>query len=93
MMTKIVHFRSGPAGWFFEIVFYLFNLMMALAIIVLTVRSGDILAAAETELAKGLAGFGAATKLFVLLLIWVAGDVILGSLAVISRGRKAAIEE
>ena len=31
-MTRIVHFHRGPAGWIFEIVFYLFNLMMAVAI-------------------------------------------------------------
>jgi len=92
-MTRIVHFRRGPVGWFFEIVFYLFNLIMVVGIIVLIARSGDIVAAAETELARGLAGFGAATKLLVLLVLWVAGDVILGLLTVISRGRKASIEE
>ena len=92
-MTRIVHFHRGLAGWIFEIVFYLFNLMMAVGISVLIARSGDIVAAAETEFARGLAGFGAATKVFVLLVLWVAGDLILGSLTVISRGRKASIEE
>jgi hypothetical protein len=92
-MMRIVHFRRGPVGWFFEIVFYLFNLIMAIELIVLIARSGDILAAAETELARGVAGFGAAARLGLLLLTWVAGDLILGSLTIISRGRKALIEE
>ena len=76
-----------------QIVFYLFNLMMLFEIIVLIARYGDILAAAETELARGVAGFGAATRLGLLLFIWAAGDLILGSLTIISRGRKALIEE
>jgi hypothetical protein len=92
-MTRIVHFHRGVVGWVFELAFYLFNLIMAIAIISLIWRSGDILAAAETELAKGLAGFGAATKLFILLFVWMAGDLILGSLTVITRRRKALIEE
>ena len=65
-MTRIVHLRRGPVGWFFEIVFYLFNLAMAVAMIYALGRAGDILAAAETELAKGIAGFGAATRVFIL---------------------------
>jgi len=92
-MTKIVHFHRGIVGWFFEILFYLFNLVVAITIIAIVGRSGDILAAAESELAKGLAGFGAATKVFVLLIIWTAGDVILGSLTLITRGRKVSIEQ
>jgi hypothetical protein len=92
-MTRIVHFHRGIVGSSFEIVFYLFNLVMLIAIITVIAQSGDILAAAETALARGLVGFGAATKVLVLLLAWVAGDVILGSLTLITRARKGAIEE
>ena len=92
-MTRIVHFHRGVAGWFFEILFYIFNLIMAIAIISVIGSSGDILAAAETAFAKGLAGFGAATRIFVLLFAWIVGDLILGSLTLISRSRKASIEE
>jgi len=92
-MARIVHFHRGVVGWFFEILFYLFNLAMLIAIISLVVQSDDILAAAETALARGLVGFGAATKVLVLLLAWVAGDVILGFLTLITRARKGAIEE
>lgn len=92
-MTRIVHFRRGPAGLVFEILFYLFNLIMVLAVISVIARTGDIIAAAESEFARGLAGFGAAAKTFTLLIVWMAGDVILGSLTVIARGRKATIEE
>jgi hypothetical protein len=92
-MARIVHFHRGVVGWFFEILFYLFNLAMLIAIISVVVQSDDILAAAETALARGLVGFGAATKVLVLLLAWVAGDVILGFLTLITRARKGAIEE
>ena len=92
-MARIVHFHRGVVGWFFEILFYLFNLAMLIAIISVVVQSGDILAAAETALARGLVGFGAATKVLVLLLAWLAGDVILGFFTLITRGRKAALEE
>jgi len=92
-MTKIVHFRRGPAGWVFEILFYLFNLIMAVALISGLSRSADILAGAETELARGAAGFGAATRVFMLLFVWMAGDVILGSLTLIARRRSGPIEE
>jgi hypothetical protein len=66
---------------------------MAIAIISLIGSSGDILAAAETALSRGLAELGAATKLFVLLFAWMVGDLILGSLTLISRSRIASIEE
>jgi hypothetical protein len=92
-MTKVVHFRRGAAGWLFEVLFYLFNLVMAIAIVSLLARSGDIVAAAESELARGLAGFGAATKLVILLFVWMAGDLILGLLTVISRSRRGSIED
>ena len=45
-------------------------------------RGNDLCPAAETELAKGIAGFGAATRVFILLFVWMAGDVILGSLPI-----------
>jgi hypothetical protein len=92
-MARIVHFHRGVMGWSFEILFYLFNLVMAIAIISVIGSSGDILAAAETALSRGLAEFGAATKLFVLLFAWMVGDLILGSLTLISRSRIASIEE
>jgi hypothetical protein len=91
-MAKIVHFHRGVVGWFFEILFYVFNVGMAIAIIAVIGSSGDILAAAETALTRGLAGFGAATKLFVILFGWTVGDVILGFLTLITRSRKASIE-
>ena len=92
-MTRIVHLRRGAVGWFFEIVFYLFNLAMAVVTVSAVGQSGDILAAAQTELAKGIAGFGAATRVFMLLFVWMAGDLILGSLTLITRARKATIQE
>jgi hypothetical protein len=92
-MPRIVHFRRGAAGWLFEIVFYLFNLAMLVAVLLTIARSGNILAEAEGAIARGLAGFGAATRLFILVLAWTAGDVILGALTIIARSRTAVIEE
>jgi hypothetical protein len=92
-MTKIVHLHRGPVAWFFEVVFYIFNLIMAAVMISAVVRSGDILAAAETELAKGIAGFGAAMRVFILLFVWMAGDLILASLTLITRTPKVTIQE
>ena len=92
-MARIVRFRRGPAGWVFEILFYLFNLVMLVAVLAVLARSGNILAETEGALARGLAGFGAATRLLVLLLAWTTGDIILGSLTIITRSRTAVIEE
>jgi hypothetical protein len=92
-MARIVHLRRGPAGLLFEILFYLFNLVMLVAVIAVLARSGNILAETEGALARGLAGFGAATRLLALLLAWTTGDVILGSLTLIARSRTAVIDE
>lgn len=92
-MARIAHLRRGTVGWLFEILFYLFNLVMLIAVIAVIARSGNILAEAEGAIARGLAGFSAATRLFVLLFLWMAGDVILGSLTIIARSRKVVIEE
>jgi len=92
-MARIVHLRRGAAGWVFEILFYLFNLVMLVAVLSVLARSGNILAEAEGALARGLAGFGAATRLLALLLAWTTGDVILGALTIITRSRTAVIDE
>ena len=92
-MRRMVHFHRGVAGWFFEIAFYLFNLVMLVTLLVSLANSGDVLAAAEGALSRGIAGFGAAARVVVLLIVWVIGDVILALVTLIARGRKASIED
>jgi hypothetical protein len=91
-MTRIVHLRRGAVGWFFEIVFYAFNMVMIAWLLFAWAKFGSIEEAARPAV-KGLAEFGAAVGTLVALFVWMAGDVILGLLTLVIRERKATVQE
>ena len=84
--------RRGIFGWIFLLVFLGFNAVMALWMFFYwKVLSGAMPAVTEAGRAGAAVGamFGTAAILF----FWVAGAVITGLLALLTRGRKTIIEE
>ncbi|TIO30415.1 hypothetical protein [Mesorhizobium sp.] len=83
--------KRGFFGWLFFILFLAFNAFMLWAMIVGLSSVGDGPAATEAE-QTGRA-VGGAIGVMALLVIWAMGAVILGLLAILTRGRKTIVEE
>jgi hypothetical protein len=92
MMTRVIHLHRGAFGWFFEIVFYVFNVVMVAWLFFTWAKIGHIEEIARPAI-KGLEELGAAVGILTGLFVWMAGDVILGLLTLVARGRKATFEE
>lgn len=83
--------KRGFFGWIFLLLFILFNILMVAWMI------GGMSAATSTA-ATGAAeeagrAIGTAIGAGMILFIWVAGAIILGLFALLTRGRKTIIEE
>ena len=83
--------KRGFFGWVFLVLFILFNLIM------LFWMWGGMSAATST-VANGAAeeagrAIGTAIGAGVILFVWVAGAIILGLFALLTRGRKTIVEE
>lgn len=83
--------KRGFFGWVFLILFILFNLFMLAWMI------GGMSAATNTvvtgEAEQAGRAIGTALGAGIILFIWLAGAVILGLFALLTRGRKTIIEE
>jgi len=83
--------KRGFFGWVFLILFVVFNLIMLAWMI------GGMNAASNTaavgEAAQAGRAVGTAVAAGMILFIWLAGAVILGLFALLTRGRKTIVEE
>jgi hypothetical protein len=83
--------KRGFFGWIFLILFVLFNLgMLAWLVAYWNLLAGSN-AASDAERAGTIIGGTIGSGL--LIFIWVAGAVILGLFAILTRGRKSIVEE
>lgn len=82
--------RRGFFGWFFLLLFWGFNLLMAYAIIVSVGKSPP--PAGLTQAQRDAYNAGIGLGVMVSLFFWAAGAVVFGLLAYFSRGKREFIE-
>ncbi|HEV2550803.1 MAG TPA: hypothetical protein VGU20_26055 [Stellaceae bacterium] len=96
-MSKIVRTETRKRGFFgkvFKVLFILFNLLMLAWLIAYWVQVGDIVnRAGDSSAAHTGAAIGATIGTGFIISFWAAGDVILGMLTLLSRGKKIIVEE
>ncbi|GGF38173.1 hypothetical protein GCM10011321_31390 [Youhaiella tibetensis] len=83
--------KRGFFGWLFLILFILFNVLMLIWMIGGMNAATSVVTTSEAEQAGR--AIGTAIGAGMILFIWVAGAVILGLFALLTRGRKTIIEE
>lgn len=83
--------KRGFFGWVFLLLFLGFNALMAVWVISYWVQLSDLKTLSEAERTGRAIGGTIGTS--VLLGIWVAGDIITGLLALLTRGSKVIVEE
>lgn len=81
----------GFFGWFFLILFWVFNTMMACYLIGGSLNLSENSPTGEVERA-GYA-IGATIGIWMLLFIWLTGAVILGLFAIFTRGKRYMVTE
>lgn len=81
--------KRGFFGWLFLIIFWLFNIFMAAWLFTYWASLGDIQTTDKFGHAGVVVGGTIATS--VLVFFWVAGAVILGLFALLTRGQKTII--
>lgn len=83
--------KRGFFGWLFLILFILFNVLMLIWMIGGMNAATSVATSSEAEQAGR--AIGTAIGAGMILFIWVAGAIILGLFALLTRGRKTIIEE
>ncbi|RMX61774.1 hypothetical protein [Roseibium alexandrii] len=93
-MTRTVRTETRKRGFFgklFKLAFILFNLAMAFWLVGYWMLLGEMdVSAAGAEAGRAIGGTIGTGLLFGL---WVAGDIILGLLVLLTRGSKVIVEE
>lgn len=95
-MTKTIQVekrKRGIFGWIFLLIFWVFNAAMLTAVIVGMGGSAEHAATLSSEAEKAGAGIGMVLGLGMLLSVWVMGDIILGVLVLLTRGKKIITTE
>jgi hypothetical protein len=91
LIRKVIR-KRGFFGWIFLIIFLGFNaLMIGWLISYWNVIGASV--SSESEAVRTGSAIGATIGTGVILFFWMAGAVITGLLAVVTRGRKTYIEE
>jgi hypothetical protein len=83
--------KRGFFGWFFLILFWLFNGLMVWSIISAGAAISENRPFGEAE--RVGAAIGAGLGFGMILFVWLAGAVILGLFVILTRGRKTIITE
>ena len=83
--------KRGFFGWVFMILFVLFNLFMLAWLLIYWSDVASMPVASDAQRAGRNVGATVATGMLVF--FWVAGAVILGLFALLTRGRKTIVEE
>lgn len=84
--------KRGIFGWFFLILFWAFNALMAMAILFGISGSTDRAATLASEAEKAGHAIGTFLGVGMLVSLWAAGALILGLLVAFTRGKKVIIE-
>jgi hypothetical protein len=85
--------KRGFFGWLFLLLFIVFNLLMAIWMLSFWADVGERVAQATSEAARGVGRLGAAAGTSFIAFLWVAGAVVLGLFALLTRGRVTVVEE
>ncbi|KQZ29134.1 hypothetical protein ASD50_18250 [Mesorhizobium sp. Root552] len=84
--------KRGFFGMVFWLMFLAFNALMALWLVFTIKSASDQFQATSDAASQAGTAVGGTIATGVLLWIWVFGDIILGLLVMLSRGRKVTIE-
>lgn len=85
--------RRGLFGHLFKWSFVLFNLAMAAWLLSYWMTTGDLLAGARSDAERAGGAIGATLGTGMIMFVWAAGAVVLGMLALLTRGRRVLITE
>lgn len=91
-ITRIEKRQRGIFGWIFLLLFWGFNAFMVLWVFGAISATSQLGASADRYEQAGRA-IGTGIAFWFILSIWVMGDLILGVLMLLTRGRKVTIEE
>lgn len=80
--------RRGPFGWLAKWLFIGFNVFMLIWLVSGLSATGDLIQGTTDEIERAGAAIGATIGLSFVVGLWVAGDVILGLLVLLTRPRK-----
>ncbi|SOC47654.1 hypothetical protein SAMN05892877_13211 [Rhizobium subbaraonis] len=83
--------KRGFFGWVFLTLFIVFNLFMLFS--VFAGANGASQVPATTELEQSAKAVGSVIGIGLLLFVWACGSIVLGLLALVTRGQKTIVEE
>jgi hypothetical protein len=83
----------GVGGQIAKWVFIGFNVLMLIWLVGGMISAGQVVNSAQTDAEQAGAAVGTAIGVTFILMIWVFGDIILGLIALLTRGKKIIIEE
>lgn len=95
-MARIVRTEVRRRSFFgkvFKILFVIFNLLMAAWLVSYWVQIGDLMGKIDTDAGRVGGSIGATLGTGFILAFWAAGDVVLGILTLLTRGKKILIDE
>jgi hypothetical protein len=94
-MTRVIRMRRGPVAVAFEVLFYLFNALMLLGLVSVSIGADRVVEKATERgaSAAGLGGIAGTLATILVLFTWMAGNVILATLVLVARRRAITIEE
>ena len=90
-VTQIEKRRRGPFGWFVALLFYGFNAIMVVLMVLTWTGVGTVAEQGYDDVsvaAAGLAGFLSTVALF---WFWLFGAIILGIMMLLTRGKKVIL--
>lgn len=91
-VTRIEKRKRGFFGWIFLILFWAFNVIMLLWMILGINASADLAATTTSEAEAAGAAIGSAIGFGLVLMLWVIGAGLLGLFVMMTRGRKVIVE-
>lgn len=91
-VTRIEKRKRGIFGWVFLILFWAFNALMLAWFIGGMGATSETVAAAASDAERAGAAIGTMIGAGMILSIWVMGDIILGVLVLLTRGKKVIVE-
>ncbi len=95
--TKTVRFtetrKRGIFGWFFLLLFWGWQILMAISVFRGLIGTGEHMAQYTTEAERTGAAIGATIGFGMVLTLWAVGTIVFGALAFFTRGKKVIIQE
>ena len=85
--------QRGIFGWFFLLLFWGWQILMAYSVVMGLAGSGNDMARYTTEAERAGAAIGTTIGFSILLTLWAVGSVVFGALAFFTRGKKIIIQE